>query len=461
MTTRSKSILENSHSKQAPHFELLSSSKLGSRSSSRNSNDSQMLSYGRRASLKSKLSGHLYRNDTFRLMGGHGKANDPKPGEKESIINGGKNEQDFRRHKIRFWRNKKDKSEGNTYDDFFKDRKSDCCSFTSSKSTKVNSVISSEGYISGEAPTNKDDEKTASLKKHSKHHIRRWLNEETADGSLLLKSTHANVTTRIIKARHAIGLAAENTARMASIRIQAQAVAFTGAVTTAAFGRVKAAERDPSASHGSIANAAMYAAREVARALINSNTSEEDLAKLNEIFQKHFEFKGPEYFKRLRPISIQESNKKTAAYRMYYKMKRIPNPPIGADPLEYYLKRSTEREMKRQKIEDVDLQRKDEAEKHEKLDAENKHAEVNARTRISTAKSAFWSFIGIEAESTKKSDYDNISETCSQKGEARTGYYLREIFGKPSEENKKSEEDNASMTSSKSTFWSFISGSNC
>ncbi|SJM87734.1 uncharacterized protein ZBIST_3923 [Zygosaccharomyces bailii] len=441
------------------------SSTIRPKISIRSSNDTRSQTCSRRGRLKLKLCGPFHLSDRIRSAGPDDTMNDTNSFRKKlTVINDTQFKDSSKHHKRRFWRTKKDETLTDASHDF-EERRTDLCSTTSSKSTRVNSEAN--GDSGGNEPPKynpKDYEEVIVFRRSPKHHFRRWLNEQCANNeatSSILEIRQSKVTTRIIKARHAISMAAEKTARIAVLRLNAQAAAFTGAVTAAAFACVRAAEKDPSASHGSIANAAMYAAQEVARAIAKSDTGDEDLTKLNDIFQKHFEYKGPGYFKRLRPLSIQDSNKKSAAYKMYHKMKDIPNPPIGVDPLEYYLRRSTEREMKRQKIEDVSFVKTDTAELRRKTTMGEENSEKGIPSRTSTAKSTFWSFIGFESENTKKIENDQIMTTCPQTRGTTPKVFLQEIFGKPSLENKKSEEDNMSMMSSKSTFWTFISGSSC
>ncbi|AQZ17109.1 (ZYRO0G10230g) [Zygosaccharomyces parabailii] len=441
------------------------SSTIGSKISIRSSNDTRSQTCSRRGRLKLKLCGPFHLSDRMPSAGPDDTLDDTNSFRKKlTAINDTRFKDSNKHHKRRFWRTKKDGTATDTSHSF-EDKKTDLCSIASSKSTKVNSEANSDSGGNVTQKYNpKDYEEVIVFRRSPKHHFRRWLNEQCANNeptSSILEIRQSNVTTRIIKARHAISMAAEKTARIAVLRLNAQSAAFAGAVTAAAFARVRAAEKDPSASHGSIANAAMYATQEVAKAIANSDTSDGDLTKLNDIFRKHFEYKGPGYFKRLRPLSIQDSNKKSAAYKMYHKMKDIPNPPIGVDPLEYYLRRSTEREMKRQKIEDVSFVKTDMTELRGKTTTGEENSEKGIPSRTSTAKSTFWSFIGFEPENTKKIENDDSTATCSQTRGTTPKIFLREIFGKPSLENKKSEEDNMSMMSSKSTFWTFISGSSC
>ena len=263
------------------------SSTIRPKISIRSSNDTRSQTCSRRGRLKLKLCGPFHLSDRIRSAGPDDTMNDTNSFRKKlTVINDTQFKDSSKHHKRRFWRTKKDETLTDASHDF-EERRTDLCSTTSSKSTRVNSEAN--GDSGGNEPPKynpKDYEEVIVFRRSPKHHFRRWLNEQCANNeatSSILEIRQSKVTTRIIKARHAISMAAEKTARIAVLRLNAQAAAFTGAVTAAAFACVRAAEKDPSASHGSIANAAMYAAQEVARAIAKSDTGDEDLTKLNDI----------------------------------------------------------------------------------------------------------------------------------------------------------------------------------
>ncbi|CAR29503.1 hypothetical protein ZYGR_0AD01850 [Zygosaccharomyces rouxii] len=335
-------------------------------------------------------------------------------------------------HKFRFWLNRKNNCVRS------KSQDTDSYSTTSSVSTKVGAEpkLYSRNNL-------RDYKESVVYKSSPRHHLRTWLNDDDHEGeaSSILEIRQSNITTRIVKAKHYISLAAKQTAQIASVRRTAQLMAFTGAVTAAAVARVRAAQRNPNASHGSIANDTMYSLQEVSNAIDQSGAPESDYNELNDIFKLHFQYKGaPGYFKRLKPLRIEELNPNSAAYKMYYKMKFIPNPPIGADPLEFYLNRATFRQEKR-------IEEEDNLEpQHSKLtEFSDIQSTKSVQTRVSTAKSIFWSFVGMEAESTKEMEN-------SQKDIQTSQNFLQEIHAEPSEH------ENELNSSSKSLFWSFISG---
>ncbi|GAV55796.1 hypothetical protein ZYGR_0AY01890 [Zygosaccharomyces rouxii] len=337
------------------------------------------------------------------------------------------------RHKFRFWLNRKNiYIRSNSQD-------TDSYSTTSSVSTKVGAepTVHARNNLS-------DYRESVVYKSSPRHHLRKWLNddENEEDASSILEIRQSNITTRIVKAKHHIRLAAEQAAKVASIRQTARLMAFTGATTAAAFARVRAAQRNPNASHGSIANDTMYSLQKVSNALDQSGAPESDYNELNDIFKFHFKYKGaPGYFKRLKPLRIAELDPNSAAYKMYYRMKVIPNPPIGADPLQFYLNRDTFGQKKRAG---------DQAHLEPQCDNLSEFSDTQSTksvpTRVSTAKSIFWSFVGMDAESTKELDKNPKDIPMSQKN------ILQEIHSEPSER------ENDLNSSSKSIFWSFLSG---
>lgn len=336
------------------------------------------------------------------------------------------------RHKFRLWLNRKDsyaKSKSQDTDNY---------SITSSVSTKIDTEL--KGHLRGNISDYKESVVYKSL---PKHHIRKWLNNDRNEGdvSSILEIRQSNITRRIIKAKHYISLAAEQTAHIASIRQTARLMAFTGAITAAAFARVRAAQKNPNASHGSIANDTMYSLQRVSNALDKSGAQKSDYIELNNIFKSHFQYKGaPGYFKRLKPLRVAELDPNSAAYKMYYKMKAIPNPPIGVDPLRFYLYRDT---FKQKKNNGNQINLEPQCDKlSESSDIQSMKS---VPTRVSTAKSIFWSFVGMEAESTKVIDTNPKDIQTSQN-------ILQGIHSEPLEH------ENGNNSSSKSIFWSFVSG---
>lgn len=341
-------------------------------------------------------------------------------------------------HKFRFWLNKKNNCiTSKSQED------ADSYSATSSASTKIGVEHKTP------ASNNCNDYKESVVYKSSpRHHVRKWLNDgdDEDEASSILEIRQSNITRRIIKSKYYISLAADQTARIALIRQTARLIALTGATTAAAFAYVRAAQRNPNASHGSIANETMYCLQKVSNVLDQSGAPEDDYNQLNDIFKSHFQYKGtPGYFKRLKPLRISELNPNSAAYKMYYKMKVIPNPPIGVDPLEFYLNRDAF--MQKRKLDSNQMNQINFDPQCEKsTEFSDVQSSKSVPTRVSTAKSIFLSFVGMEAESTKEMDKNPKDIQNPQN-------FLQEIH--PESEM---DQENDLNSSSKSVFWSFMSG---
>lgn len=330
------------------------------------------------------------------------------------------------RHKFRFWLNERNNDRSS--------QGSDCKSASSSSlSTKVDPESHSRFP--------KDYEENIVYKKIPRHQFRTWLNDGDNDNhdfetSSIIEIRQSNITRKIVRARYYTQLAAIQAAKIAAIRQTSRLMCFTGAITTAAFARTRAAQKDPNASHGSIANASMYGLRDISNAINESGAPESDYKKLNELFKIHFQHKESSvYFKRLKPLRVCELNPQSAAYKMYYKMKSIPNPPIDADPLEFYLNRTMLRQMKNQRIEEQ-LKFDPHCDKS-LIEISDSKSMKSVQTRSSTAKSLFWSLIGVEAQAESTKTLDNSLE-----------------------ENvaNMSEKDDEENSTSRSLFWSVLSG---
>lgn len=211
-----------------------------------------------------------------------------------------------RSHKLRFWLNSFDEvNDGNI-------------SAQSMKSTKSDAII----Y---QCPP--------------KHRVRFWLNERNPYGysDSILEVRYSEITTRIIRSRCLANIAAVEASRMGESRRRVRALKFASAAAAAAFARFKKAERDINASHGSIANAAMYAYRAIAAASVIQPQKNGDFIRLQHKFNEHFKYQNePDYFRRIKYIPMKELKKGSAEYKMNQRLREIPTPPMQYDILKYH-----------------------------------------------------------------------------------------------------------------------------
>lgn len=184
-----------------------------------------------------------------------------------------------------------------------------------------------------------DKSDTIVYKCPSRHRVRFWLNEKNPYGfsDSILEVRQSVTTARIIRARHLANIAAVEASKMGEFRRKVRAAKFASAATAAAFVRFKNAEKDVNASHGSIANAAMYASRAVAAASIIQPQKNWDFIKLQNKFNDHFKYKNdPDYFRRIKYIPMKDLNKKSTEYRMNLKLRAIPTPPRQYDIYKFH-----------------------------------------------------------------------------------------------------------------------------
>lgn len=174
-----------------------------------------------------------------------------------------------------------------------------------------------------------------------RHKVRFWLNEKRhAYSDSILEIRHSAITSRIVRARCLADVAAVEAARVAEHRRQVRALKFASAAAAAAIVRLNQATKDENASHGSIANAAMYAAKSVAAASIVDPSLNDDHNRIQNIFQQHFKHKNdPTYFRRLKYIPMKNLDRSSAAYRMHLRLKAIPSPSNKDDVYNFYTNR--------------------------------------------------------------------------------------------------------------------------
>ncbi|QLQ81621.1 hypothetical protein HG537_0F03820 [Torulaspora globosa] len=171
-----------------------------------------------------------------------------------------------------------------------------------------------------------------------RHKVRFWLNEKRHGHSdSILEIRQSAITTRIARSRCLAGIAAVEAARLGEYRRKIRALKFAAAATTAAFARVDKAKKDINASHGSIANAAMYSSKAIAAASIIYPQANQDYKKMQRIFNEHFKHKDePTYFRRLKYIPMQQLDTNSAAYRMHMKLRAIPTPSCKDDIYKFH-----------------------------------------------------------------------------------------------------------------------------
>lgn len=214
-----------------------------------------------------------------------------------------------RSHKIRFWLNSVDAERE------LVDRFTSVQSFTSAKSDT----------IIYQCPP--------------KHRVRFWLNEKNPYGysDSILEVRHSEITARIIRARNLADAAAMEASKAANSRRKIRALKFASAVTAAAIARFKEAERDINASHGSIANAAMYAYRAVAAASVIQPQVNGDFKRLQNKFNEHFKHQNEyDYFRRIKNIPMKDLKKDSTEFKMHQRLKAIPTPPMQYDTYKYH-----------------------------------------------------------------------------------------------------------------------------
>lgn len=225
-----------------------------------------------------------------------------------------------RTHRVRFWLN--DENHASSLID-------DTASIQSSTSTKVDTTII--------------------FQRSPKHRFRFWLNEkQNTDGyaGSIIEVRESKLTARISAARNMARSVASEAAQIGEFRRKARAARFAGAAAAAAFARVKAAINDSDASHGSIANAAMYAFKAVAASSVVPREYNHDYKRLQELFYDHFRYRGRGYFRSIRPLNIKDLDKTSTIYKMHHKMKAVPNPPLNCDILRFYMDRFNAMELK-------------------------------------------------------------------------------------------------------------------
>ncbi|QLL34010.1 hypothetical protein HG536_0F03350 [Torulaspora globosa] len=171
-----------------------------------------------------------------------------------------------------------------------------------------------------------------------RHKVRFWLNEKRHGHSdSILEIRQSAITTRIARSRCLAGIAAVEAARLGEYRRKIRALKFAVAATTAAFARVNKAKQDINASHGSIANAAMYSSKAIAAASIISPQANQDYKKIQRVFNEHFKHKDdPTYFRRLKYIPMQQLDRNSAAYKMHLKLRAIPTPSCKDDIYKFH-----------------------------------------------------------------------------------------------------------------------------
>lgn len=225
-----------------------------------------------------------------------------------------------RTHRVRFWLN--DEKHTSSFVD-------ETASIQSSTSTKVDTTII--------------------FQRPPKHHFRFWLNEKQETNGYagsIIEVRESKVTARISAARNMARSVANEAAQIGEFRRKARAARFAGAATAAAFARVRAAINDSDASHGSIANAAMYAFKAVAASSVVPRECNQDYKKLQALFYEHFQYRGRGYFRSIKPLNIKDLDKTSTIYKMHHKMKAIPNPPLDGDILRFYMRRFNAIELK-------------------------------------------------------------------------------------------------------------------
>lgn len=171
-----------------------------------------------------------------------------------------------------------------------------------------------------------------------RHKVRFWLNEKRLGHSdSILEIRQSAITTRIARSRCIAGIAAVEAARLGEYRRKIRALKFAAAATAAAFVRVDKAKKDINASHGSIANAAMYSSKAIAAASVIPPQMNQDYKKIQEVFNQHFKHKDdPAYFRRLKYIPMQQLDRNSAAYKMHMKLRAIPTPSCKDDIYKFH-----------------------------------------------------------------------------------------------------------------------------
>lgn len=164
-----------------------------------------------------------------------------------------------------------------------------------------------------------------------RHHFRIWLNKYLPEDKYKGNITEvriSQITAHILEIRQRAAQVALDAAEEARIRCRRRALIYASGIAAACFARVRIAEKAAGASHGSLATELMNASEQLARAGLVSRFYNKDYQKLRSKFNEHFKYKScDDYYRPIVPIRVQDLDKNSAAYQMYVRMKRIPRPP--------------------------------------------------------------------------------------------------------------------------------------